>query len=84
MTMDREKRESKSEPQTKKPGREISGDSFEARAEAPPPGLLRELWEFVREHKKWWLIPIILCLLALGALIFLGSSGAGPFIYTIF
>ena len=47
--------------------------------------VLRELWEFLKVRKKWWLTPIILFLLLLAALIFLTSGSAvAPFIYTLF
>ena len=47
--------------------------------------LAGELWMFLRQNKKWWLLPIVTMLLALGALmIFAGSSALAPFIYTIF
>ena len=46
---------------------------------------LVELWTFVRERKKFWLLPIILILLFLGALIVLTQGSAvAPFIYTLF
>jgi hypothetical protein len=47
-------------------------------------GIIWEFWEFICENKKFWLIPIIIILLLLGLLIFLGGTGAAPFIYTIF
>jgi hypothetical protein len=48
-------------------------------------GLANELWLFFRQNKKWWLLPIVMMLLALGALmVFAGSSALAPFIYTIF
>ena len=47
-------------------------------------GVLSDLWGFLMETKKWWLVPIMLMLLLLGALIIVGGSGAAPFIYTIF
>jgi len=48
-------------------------------------GILREFWEFLRERKKWWLVPIIIFLLVLGALIFFSQGSAiTPIIYTIF
>lgn len=47
-------------------------------------GIVREFWEFICENKKFWLIPLIIILLLLGLLIFLGGTGAAPFIYTIF
>ena len=47
--------------------------------------LLKDLWGFMRERKKFWLAPIILVLLLLGALMVLAQgSAAAPFIYTLF
>lgn len=44
-----------------------------------------ELWAFLRERKKFWLLPIIMILLILGALIVLTQGSAvAPFIYTLF
>lgn len=47
--------------------------------------LLRELWLFLRERKKWWLLPILVVMLLVGALmVFAQGSALAPFIYTIF
>ncbi len=47
--------------------------------------LLRDLWGFMRVRKKFWLTPIIIVMVLLGALIVLGQGSAiAPFIYTIF
>ena len=46
--------------------------------------VLVEFWDFLKHNKKWWLLPILLTLLALGLLILLGGTAAGPFIYTLF
>jgi len=47
--------------------------------------LLKDLFAFMRERKKYWLIPIILMLVLLGALIVLTPGSAlAPFIYTLF
>lgn len=47
--------------------------------------LLKDLWGFMRERKKFWLAPIIIVLLLLGALIVLSQGSAvAPFIYTLF
>ena len=47
--------------------------------------LLIELWEFLKERKKWWLAPIIIFLVVFGMLIILTEGTAiAPFIYTIF
>lgn len=44
-----------------------------------------ELWAFMRERKKFWLLPIIVVLLMLGTLIVLTQGSAvAPFIYTLF
>jgi len=46
---------------------------------------VRELWAFMKVRKKFWLLPIILVLLMLGALIVLTQGSAvAPFIYTLF
>jgi hypothetical protein len=47
--------------------------------------LLKDLWSFMSERKKFWLAPIIILLLMLGALIvFAQGSAIAPFIYTLF
>ena len=47
--------------------------------------LVSELWVFLRVRKKFWLLPIVLVLLAVGALLVLSQGSAiAPFIYTIF
>lgn len=47
--------------------------------------LLKDLWLFLKERKKFWLSPIIVILLLLGLLIvFGGGSAIAPFIYTLF
>jgi Family of unknown function (DUF5989) len=46
---------------------------------------VRELWQFMRVRKKYWLIPIIMTLLLLGGLLILAQGSAmAPFIYTLF
>lgn len=47
--------------------------------------LLKELFAFLKVRKKFWLFPLILIMLSLGALIILSQGSiAAPFIYTIF
>ena len=49
------------------------------------PGLLSELWAFMRVRKKFWLLPIIIVMLLVGTLlVFAQGSALAPFIYTIF
>ena len=64
--------------------RESAASVFEQETEGRSRGILYELVQFILHNKKWWLTPIILMLLVLGALIVLGGSGAAPFIYTVF
>jgi hypothetical protein len=46
---------------------------------------VKDLWAFMRERKKFWLAPIILVMVLLGALIvFAQGSALAPFIYTLF
>lgn len=47
--------------------------------------ILSEFWAFLKVRKKWWLMPIVLFLILLGALIVLTEGSAlAPFIYTLF
>jgi len=47
--------------------------------------LLRELWAFMKERKKFWLLPIVVVLLLFGTLVvFTQGSVVAPFIYTLF
>ncbi len=46
---------------------------------------LRDMWQFMRERKKFWLAPIITIMLLLGVLIVISQGSAvAPFIYTLF
>lgn len=46
--------------------------------------LLGETWDYLKVRKKWWLLPIVLMLIFMGALIiFGGSSSLSPFIYAL-
>ena len=56
-----------------------------AAAEHQGESLLSEFWAFLKQNKKWWLLPLLVTLLAFGLLIFLSSgTGLAPFIYTLF
>ena len=47
--------------------------------------LLKDLWGYLRERKKFWLLPLIVILLLLGILLVLTEGTAvAPFIYTLF
>ena len=46
---------------------------------------IRDLWLFIKERKKWWLLPIVFVLVLLAVLIvFAESSALAPFIYALF
>jgi hypothetical protein len=55
-----------------------------ARASTGRSSILRDVFRFLGETKKWWLAPTLLCLLLFGALVFLSGTAAAPFIYTLF
>lgn len=55
-----------------------------AAAEQGGESLAAEFLAFLRENKKWWLLPIVLVMLLLGVMIWLSSTAAAPFIYTLF
>ena len=58
--------------------------SFVEQAKQRRPGFVAELFEFLMTNKKWWVAPIVLALLLIGVLIFMSSTAAAPFIYTLF
>jgi len=46
---------------------------------------LKDFWDFMKERKKFWLLPIVVVMILLGALIvFAHGSAVAPFIYTLF
>jgi len=47
-------------------------------------GMLSEFVYFLKTSKKWWLLPIVVILVAFGLLVFLSGTAAAPFIYTLF
>lgn len=47
--------------------------------------LFSDLWAFMKERKKFWLAPVIVVMVLLGALLVVGQGSAiAPFIYTLF
>jgi len=59
-------------------------DDFANQAEQADPGLIREFWCFLREYRKWWLLPLIGALLFVGLISVLAAGPAAPFIYVLF
>lgn len=61
-----------------------AGTDFAREAGQANAGLLRELLDMILHNKKWWLIPVIVVLLAIGIIVLLGATAAAPFIYPLF
>lgn len=57
---------------------------FEELSQQKQLSLSQEFFVFIMENKKWWLVPILLVFSVVGALVALASTGAAPFIYTLF
>ena len=47
--------------------------------------VINEIWQYMRQNKKYWLAPIVIVLVMIGALLAIaGGSALAPFIYTLF
>ena len=58
--------------------------SFEQAGQSGQASLISELFQMLKQNKKYWMIPMIVVLLLLALLIVLGGTAAAPFIYTLF
>jgi hypothetical protein len=58
--------------------------AFERAKREAPKGLAAEFWGFLRQNKKFYLVPLVLVLLVMAGVIFLGGTAAAPFIYQLF
>ncbi|MBI4819127.1 MAG: hypothetical protein HY791_22840 [Deltaproteobacteria bacterium] len=66
-------------------GSKLTGGLGVLYASADVMGFVREMWAFLKERKKFWLLPILLMMALLGGLIVLSQGSAvAPFIYTLF
>ena len=45
---------------------------------------LKEFWEYIKVRKKYWLLPIILALMAISTIVVFEGTAVAPFIYAIF
>ncbi len=73
--------------ETPQPGTEPEpASAFEKASAEKPPSLLSEFLEFLKYNKKWWILPILICLALLGVLVYITSTYTAmtPFIYTMF
>jgi hypothetical protein len=58
--------------------------AFESASKEERTSIVAEFVFFLKENKKWWLIPILLVIATLALLTFFAGTGAAPFIYTMF
>jgi len=63
---------------------EQSEQDFLGATESANTGLMGEFFGFMKENAKWWLLPFLIVFGLLGVALILGSTGAAPFIYTMF
>lgn len=59
-------------------------NDFEKASQQKQGNLLTEFIGFLKQNRKFWLLPLVLVMLALAALLILSSTAAAPFIYTLF
>jgi len=67
-----------------KPNPDTPSEFEKAAAESQSESLASEFLAFLAQNKKWWLLPIVIVMLLLGALFLLSGTAATPFIYTLF
>ncbi|HEX7879059.1 MAG TPA: DUF5989 family protein [Candidatus Eisenbacteria bacterium] len=60
------------------------GEEFQKLAGSRRTGFLAEFFGFLRQNRKWWMLPMLVVILLLGALVLLGGTPLAPFIYTLF
>jgi hypothetical protein len=51
---------------------------------AQRPSIVSEFMAFLKENKKWWLLPMLIVIGLFGLLVFFSGSPVAPFIYTLF
>ena len=64
--------------------KDSSESTFAAEAREQRQGTVGEAWDFLRENKNWWLLPMFVTFLLLGGLMMVGGSAAARIIYTLF
>ncbi len=63
---------------------ETESQSFQDAGAEARQGIVAEFWGFLKQNKKWWLVPILLAFVLVGVLLVVGGGAAMPFIYTLF
>ena len=61
-----------------------SRKEFEQEALKQTRTLPAEFLDFLRQNKKWWMLPILVVMMVFALLMVLSSSAVAPFIYTLF
>ncbi len=64
--------------------RDDSPNEFKSAAAKAKSSSLKDFFGLLAQNKKWWLVPLVVVLVGLGALAILGATAAAPFIYTLF
>jgi|JI10StandDraft_1071094.scaffolds.fasta_scaffold101917_4 hypothetical protein len=59
-------------------------NDFENAASGKQSGIVAEFIGFLKQNKKFWLLPLIIVMLLMAGLLILSSTAAAPFIYTLF
>lgn len=59
-------------------------NEFQRATDQSGAGFASEMWHFLRQSKKWWLVPILVVFLTFSVLMLLSGTAAAPFIYTLF
>jgi len=57
--------------------------AFESAGEQARPSIVGEFMFFLKQNKKWWLLPMLIVIALLGLLTFLAGTGLAPFIYPL-
>jgi hypothetical protein len=65
-------------------GRDSGGGDFAREAGTRRSSFLSDYLFLLKTNRKWWMLPLIGVLLGFGLLMVLSSTGAAPFIYTLF
>jgi len=61
-----------------------SRNQFAQQGQEGRTGLLADFIYLLKNNQKWWMLPLILVLIAFGIFMVLSSTGVAPFIYTVF
>ncbi len=69
---------------TEPPTKTEQSEDFAQQARMRQTGLLAEYLAFLREERKWWLVPILLPLLLAAGFVIVAGTAAAPFIYALF